>query len=181
MGLKAFNQHGLAMTTYLNGKMKEGSPLFCRYTLACASEEQSLKLYGKARKFISRDDGIAFAKDHPDFNFKLQILQEEDAWEEILLLSKSKQAADQLDELLPAIMDHFPSECLKIIESNAAHVFRHHRNRDGYTKLAGYLKLAAQIPRIPYDINDLISHYIDKAHRLPALKDELRNNGFLNY
>jgi len=181
MAMKAFNLHGLAMASFLDGKIKEGSPLFCRYTLACAGDEQSLKLYDKARKFITREDGIAFAKDHPDFDFKLRVLKKEKAWEEILLLSKSKQAADQLHELLPLIMDHFPAECLSIIESNAAHVFRHHRNRDGYTKLAGYLRLAAQIPGIPYDINDLITQYIDKSNRLPALKDELRINGFLNF
>lgn len=179
MAMKAFAKHGLALSSFLDGKMKEGSQLFCRYTLELAGEEKSLALYSKARKHISSTDGIAFSKDHPDFDFKLSILKKEKAWDEILLLASSKQAADQLHELLPPIMDHFPDKCLSILESNAAHVFRHHRNRDGYTKLVGFLKLAAQIPGMPYDINDLIGEYIDKSHRLPALKDELKNSGFL--
>lgn len=179
MALIAFNHHHLALSDYLDGKMKEGSPLFCRHLLARAGAELSMFLYEQARKFITRDEGIAFAKDHPGFDFKLGIFKKEKAWEEILLLASSKQAADQLHELLPPIMKYFPDDCLTILESNAAHSYRHFRNREGYSKLVGFLKLGQEIPEKTEEMKQLTDHYIKISHRLPALKDELRSHGFI--
>ncbi|MBE0638542.1 MAG: hypothetical protein IH598_08480 [Bacteroidales bacterium] len=179
MAMIAFKHHGLVLADYLAGKMKEGSPLFCSYQLARAGFECSISIYEQARKYISRNEGIAFAKEHPDFEFKLGILTKEEAWDDILLMAKSKQAADQLNDLLPPIMKHFPDDCLAIIESNAAHSFKHHRNRDGYSRLVGFLKLGTEIPGKDEEIKTLINYYVNISPRLPALKDELRNYGFL--
>lgn len=179
MAMIAFKHHELVLSEFLKGKIREGSPLYCRYQLARAGSECSIPIYESTRQFISREEGIAFAKEHPDFHFKLSILKKEEAWEDILLLAKSKQAADQLQELLPPIMKYFPDDCQAIIRSNAAHVYKHHRNRDGYSKLAGFLKLGAELPGKEEEMNQLINHYLNLSPKLPALKDELKNFGFM--
>lgn len=178
MASVAFQKHKMALADFLEDKLEPGSKLFCRFWLTRAADTRQFEHYAVARKFMSRTEGINFAKEQSDFDFKMQLLVREHAWDEILLMASSKQAADQLHELLPPIMPHYPGECLNLIEKNAAHVLKHHRNREGYSKLAEFLKLSRQIPGKLKETEELIRTYISIAHKLPAMKDELRNHGF---
>lgn len=178
MAAIAFQQHKMAMVEFLEGKLEPGSKLYCQFWLTRAACTMQLDHYAEARKFITRTEGINFAKEQADFDFKMQLLVSESAWDEILVMASSKQAADQLHALLPHIMPHYPNECFSLIEKNAAHVLKHHRNREGYSKLAEFLKLSREIPGKEEETEELIKTYISTAHKLPAMKDELRNHGF---
>ncbi|NCC73959.1 MAG: hypothetical protein EOM06_11230 [Sphingobacteriia bacterium] len=175
----AFKHLGLLLADYLEGKIKPEGALYCQLQMELAASKNSMTHYVQARKCLSREEAIAFAKDQPDFSFKLEILKHEKAWDEIKLMANSKQAFDKLHELLPPIMEVFPGECLNIIGKAAAHIYRNHRHREGYARLADCLQLATIVPLPQDQINELINHYRDLAQKLPALKDELRVKNLL--
>jgi hypothetical protein len=133
--------------------------------------------YSEARKYITKEGSINFAKEQEDIDFKLQILTNEKAWDEILIMAKSKQSANLLHKLLPIIVEYHPDDCYQILKNNIAHLFRHQRHREGYVKLAQYLKFGQTILENNKQMEDLIVHYQDLSQKLPALKDELRNYG----
>jgi hypothetical protein len=170
-------RYSLEIEDFIENKIKQGSPLYCQLWLAKASESKSFSDYSEARKYITKEESINFAKEQEDIDFKLQILTNEKAWDEILIMAKSKQSANLLHKLLPIIVEYHPDDCYQILKNNIAHLFRHQRHREGYVKLAQYLKFGQTILENNKQMEDLIVHYQDLSQKLPALKDELRNYG----
>ena len=52
-----------------------------------------------------------------------------------------------------------------------------HRNRTGYSQIAGLFKLGLKISEKSVDMRKLIRQYYDHTPRLPALKGEFKKNG----
>lgn len=177
MAMNAFKRYSLKIEDFIENKIKQGSPLYCQLWLAKASESKSFSDYSEARKYITKEESINFAKEQEDIDFKLQILTNEKAWDEILIMAKSKQSANLLHKLLPIIVEYHPDDCYQILKNNIVHLFRHQRHREGYVKLAQYLKFGQTILENNKQMEDLIVHYQDLSQKLPALKDELRNYG----
>jgi hypothetical protein len=175
----AYSRHRQNLSSFLKDKLTEGSSLYCRFWLDYARNNSSLSSYDQVRKFITRDEGIWFVKDIWSMEFKVKILEKEQAWDELLTIAKSTYSDDDLVIILPSISKIYPEECYTIINMSAKRIFGMHRNRTGYSQIAGLFKLGLKISNKSEDIRTLIRQYYDQIPRLPALKDEFKKIGLI--
>lgn len=175
----AYVKYQRELREYLSHKLTEGSKFYCRFWMDDAKYNRSLDSYNKARKYMSRDEGISYAKDFWSLQLVVNILKQEEAFEEILSLAQGNSHTKDLLLLIPPIQSIYPEECFQAIQNEVKDTFKFSRNRSGYQKIAALLKAGLNIPGQKEKINDLINNYFNHNPRLPALKDEFKKAGLV--
>ena len=59
----AYSRHRQNLSSFLKDKLTDGSSLYCWFWFDYARNNSSLSAYDQVRRFITREEGIRFAKD----------------------------------------------------------------------------------------------------------------------
>lgn len=177
--LVAYVYHQQKMREYLMDKLTEGGKLYCRFWMDDAKINYSIESYNKARKHLSREEAISYAKGFRSIPQIITILKQEDAFDEVLNMARENRNSNVLLLLIQPILNIYPEECFQIIHKQANETLKFQKNREGYKVIAALLKTGLNIPDHKERINLLINQYFNHNPRLPALRDEFKKAGLV--
>jgi len=151
-------------------------------------DNENIKDFIELKKYSNQneiEDFINRVRNSHKRNFLIEILRNEQRFEEILSIAKKIRYNSYRDDFIPAIKEIkniYPQEVLEIVKNYCNEALNSEgRGRDTYQHLVRVLLEVIDEPKIHFSLKEYIyNHLYNHTPRLPALRDELKKGKLIN-
>ncbi|CAN5454575.1 hypothetical protein BH23BAC3_BH23BAC3_24290 [soil metagenome] len=103
----------------------------------------------------------------------------EKRYDEILQFIRMNPDSWKFNQMILAILEPYPKESFDILKRKVLETAETERGRNVYQCIVEWLRIAQKIKGMNRQVDELAAMLYDWQQRLPALRDELRQAGFI--
>jgi hypothetical protein len=154
--------------------------LFIKVNYKLVTDEHELSVYLQIKPFLTQEMKERLLEDIDNYKpFKVQILEEEERFEEIRHIVEQNPASWDYVSLIRPILTVYPEFCFNHIRQKVLTTIATERGRSVYQLIVEWLQLADTIPGYQPQNRLLATELYNHKPSLPALKDELQKGGLV--
>ncbi len=156
--------------------------LFVKVFRQLTVSEKEIKHYSKIREYLSVDDFNSLVKELEwDKVFVVRLLEAEKQYGRIKEMVEKSADDWKYAEMIEPILMVYPEFCFRSIRNRAVITVENQRGRHAYERIAAWLSLTRKIPGFENEKKELVKQIYNHKPNLPALKDEMRRAGLIEW
>jgi hypothetical protein len=156
--------------------------LFVKVFRQLTVNEKKIKHYNKIREYLSSDDFNNLVKELEwDKVFVVKLLEAEKQYDRIKGMVEKSADDWKYAEMIEPILTVYPEFCFRSIRNRAVISVENQRGRHAYERIAAWLSLTREIPGFENEKRELVRQIYNHKPNLPALKDEMRRAGLMEW